>query len=363
MESLLSMKVSIGILAYNEEDLIEKTLRSLARQSLFEASFLGTGVDIEIIVVPNGCTDNTAFIAQQSLEKFFDKNDKYITCTVYPLSQPGKSNAWNVFVHQLSSPAADFLFLMDSDIEIINRDTLKSMLTTLDKHSEAWVTVDRPIKDVFFKENKTLVDRMSMFVSGLSGGNPQIEAPAWICGQLYCARADKLRDIFLPKDLPAQDSFLYTTIVTDGLRFEINPNRVILSDSATHTFEAYTELGRLLRHEKWLIISSAINELVFDFLRTQRQGSVHIGNQIKQLNETNSDWLSQCTQEAIEKKGFWLIPRFILIRRFVALYHKPFFKALLLLPVSCVAFCVDAILSVQANQELKKNYRVGYWGK
>jgi hypothetical protein len=200
-------------------------------------------------------------------------------------------------------------------------------------------------------------------MSGLSGGNPQIEGPAWISGQLYCARASQLRKLVLPNHLPAEASFLYTTIVTDGLQSEANPYRVILAGSAAHRFEAYTQLSRLLRHEKWLIVSDAINEIVFEFLRDICKGQFHIGTQIQKLNEDNPDWLRQCTQEAILKKGFWLIPGFILIRRFVSLKHKSFPTALLLFPISCAAFIVDVILAFQANQHLRKHYQVGYWGK
>jgi glycosyltransferase involved in cell wall biosynthesis len=355
------VKISIGILAYNEEGLIEETLKSLSTQSLFEENT--PDISIEIIVVPNGCIDNTASVAQRSLDNFFGIKLPRVSHRVCSLEQAGKSNAWNVFVHQLSDSSSDYLFLMDSDIEILNPDTLKSMLQTLDKHPEAWVAVDRPIKDVFFKEEKTALDRLSIFVSGLSGGNPKIEGPAWICGQLYCARASQLRKLVLPNHLPAQDSFLYTTIVTDGLQSEVNPHRVILAGSATHRFEAYTQLSRLLRHEKWLIVSNAINEIVFEFLRGICKEQVHIGTQIEKLNEENPNWLRQCTQEAIGKRGFWLIPRFILIRRFIALKHKSLPKALLLFPISCAAFGVDVFLAFQANQHLRKNYQVGYWGK
>lgn len=355
------MKVTIGILAYNESALIAKAIESLVKQNIFQD--VSQDLKFEIIVVPNGCTDDTASIASIALDSFFSSLSDHVTWQVVEQESPGKTNAWNVYVHELSDPEAQYLFLMDSDIEILDPNTFKSMLHTLEKYPEAWISVDKPIKDVLFKETKTILDRMSIFVSGLSGGNPRIEGPAWICGQLYCARASRLREIFLPSNLQADDSFLYTMTVTDGLRTEANPNRVILADSATHKFEAYTQLNRLLRHEKWLIVSSAINEIVFDFLKDRRQDELHIGSQIKQLNEADPNWLRQCTQKAVKKKGFWVIPRFILIRRFVSLRHKPLLKSLLLLPISCIAFGTDLILAIQANRDLHRSSQVGYWGK
>ena len=101
------MKLSIGILAHNEADAIATLLQSLSQQSLLseagarcEASFLGVlgspqvehqtkrckrpasttslnkGYSIEIIVVPNGCSDNTALITRNTLETLLFENDQ-----------------------------------------------------------------------------------------------------------------------------------------------------------------------------------------------------------------------------------------------------------------------------------------------
>lgn len=355
------MKISIGILAYNESAKIAKTLESLSKQSIFRGD--SQNLKIEVIVVPNGCTDNTSLVAYNALQSFFPAHSENIFWEIREQYEAGKSNAWNKYVHAFSDHEAKYLFLMDSDIEILDHNTLKSMISILEKDPEAWISVDKPIKNIVFKEKKTFLDRLSIFVSGLSGGNPKPEGPAWICGQLYCARADKLREIYLPRNLSAQDSFLYTTIVTDGLRSDVNPNRVVLADRATHEFEAYTRLNQLFRHEKCLIMANAINEIVFDFLKSNNQDFVHIGSQIEQLNKTNDNWLLQCTQEAVSHKEYWLIPRFILIRRFTSLLHKPLFQAILLFPISCLAFGVDLVLSIQANRDLRRNFQVGYWGK
>jgi glycosyltransferase involved in cell wall biosynthesis len=56
------MLISIGIMAWNEENVIERTLISLFEQSVFS----GVNTDLpeaewEIIVVPNGCSDRTAY--------------------------------------------------------------------------------------------------------------------------------------------------------------------------------------------------------------------------------------------------------------------------------------------------------------
>jgi glycosyltransferase involved in cell wall biosynthesis len=356
------MQISIGIVAYNESALISKMLHSLFQQSLFNEPDSNTA--IEIVVVPNGCTDDTAIVAKNTLQELVRPSlHTNVQWRVREIEQPGKSNAWNVYVHQLSNPIADYLFLMDSDIELLDTQTFRSMLDLLETKSEAWVAVDRPIKDVTLKENKNLMERLSASVSGLSGGKPVEGGAAWICGQLYCARAGVLRKIWLPTKLPTQDAFLYTMIVTDGLNSPKEPNRVILAKSASHVFEAYTSISRLLRHEKWLIRGSTINELIYSDLLADSNQQQDAGSLIKQRNEQDPLWLNKLIQAAVKEKGWWLIPRSILIRRFKSLLHKPPQQAIALLPLATISFIADLILSFQANLELHQGAGIGYWGK
>ncbi len=358
------MKISIGILAYNESSLIGKMLDSLFQQNLFQEPI--PDMSVEIIVVPNGCTDDTAIVAQKTLANLLDPTiHTNVTWRVDELKQPGKSNAWNQYVHHLSNPEADYFFLMDSDIELLAPQTLNSAINILNNMPEAWVAVDRPIKNIQFKENKTWLEQLSVLMSSLSGNSNTTIAgkPGWICGQFYCARAEKLRKIILPTSLPTQDAFLYSMIATDGLKSLKNPHRVILADSASHIFEAYTNIGRLLRHEKWLIIGSTINELIYNDLLIHQNKEPNAAALIRKRNEKDSLWLDKLVQEVSSVKGWWLIPRFILIRRFLSLLNKPTGKSIILFPLAFIAFLTDLLLAFQANFDLNRGVAFGYWGK
>ena len=102
------MLISIGILTWNEEDVIETTLASLFQQSAFQ----GTAGDLpetewEIIVVPNGCSDDTSAIARRELANMVGQADgQKIAFAVQELEEPGKSNAWNHYIHEFSSRRA-----------------------------------------------------------------------------------------------------------------------------------------------------------------------------------------------------------------------------------------------------------------
>lgn len=350
-------RISMGILAYNEAETIGKMLNSLWQQNLFQKP--ESNLEIEIIIVPNGCSDNTAKVAQSTLDSLPQiANLHWRVCEV---KQPGKSNAWNLYVHQLSNPQADYLFLIDADIQLLESQTLHSMLHTLATTPEAWVSVDKPIKDVSFQEKKSFRERLSMLVSSLSRSEIKPGNAAWLCGQLYCAKAKLLRKIWLPTHLPTQDAFLYNMIVTDCLATSKVPERVILAPNASHLFEAYTSIYRLLRHEKWLILGNTINQLLCKELSTYNQQATSI--LIKYKNQQDPSWLSKILKNSILNRDWWLIPRYILLRRFHSLYHKNLVQRITLFPLACAATIIDLILSFQANLELHQEKNIGYWGK
>ncbi|WP_038016295.1 glycosyltransferase [Synechococcus sp. PCC 7335] len=95
------MKISVGILAYNEADCIEATIRSLLAQSVFQPPYLDC--TFEIIVVPNGCTDDTSTVSYQALTKLTSSiPDNYLSWQICEVAQAGKPNAWDYFVHEFA---------------------------------------------------------------------------------------------------------------------------------------------------------------------------------------------------------------------------------------------------------------------
>lgn len=359
------MKISIGILAHNESALISLMLKSLFQQDLLQKPNSNI-TSIEIFIIPNGCTDNTAEVAQKTLAILSDQYHLSLKVKwhIKEIQQPGKSNAWNVYIHSFSASDADYIFLMDSDIELLETTTLSSMINTLEKYPDAWVSVDRPIKDITLKSHLNLVEKISLLASKLSGGNKNTPGePAWICGQLYCARGEILRQIWLPIDVINDDSFIYTNVVTNYLHSPENPHRVILADAASHKFEAYTNPFRLFNHEKWLIMGSTINELIYQDLLLQKRCQPDIYSLVNERNKTDSTWLSNLLQKQIQQQGWWLIPRFFLTRRFSSLLNQPLPKVILLFPLAIVAFLVDLWLSFQANLQLHRGNALGHWQK
>jgi glycosyltransferase involved in cell wall biosynthesis len=171
------MKISIGILAYNEAGSIGKTLHSLFGQSVFVDP--DEDDEIEIIIVPNGCTDDTADVARIVLADLVTRSQltrvKYAVCEV---AEPGKTNAWNRYVHQFSDPHAKYLLLMDADIEFLGDRTVRNTIDELERNPRANLAVDTPTKDIVLKPNKNWIEKLSLSVSAAATNSTEV----WICG-------------------------------------------------------------------------------------------------------------------------------------------------------------------------------------
>ena len=351
------MKLSIGVLAHNESNSISVLLQTLCLQSLLTTA--NKEHIIEIIVVPNGCTDNTAFIARNTLEKLALQSGraswKWKICEV---QEAGKSNAWNLFIHQFASPDSDFFCLMDADIKLHDSSTLEKMLDVLTDNPEYWIALDRPIKDVELKQNKSAFDKLSVAVSKSSN-----KGQLYICGQLYCARAEPLRNIWMPAGLPVEDGFLTQMIISENFTVK-NPTfdkRIVRVKEASHIFEAYTNPLELVNHEVRVVIGIVINIFLTAYLRERCSDTLSAGMLIKQMNQENHFWLDSFMHKSLAKDKKWIIPLSLVFRRYTSLGNHSLWKALLRIPIATLAFIVDLSIFVRANSILRREVITNYW--
>ena len=350
------MKLSIGILAHNEVDSLEVLLDSLCQQSLLKNKSLEH--DIEIVVVPNGCTDSTAIVARQTLTRLSSIGNSSWGWKVCEVKEAGKSNAWNLFVHEFTAPETDFFYLMDADIKLHDPDSLVKMLEPLLQNSEYWIALDRPIKDVELKTNKSLLEKLSVAVSKSSN-----EGQLYICGQLYCARAETLRDIWMPAGLPVEDGFLTQMIVSENFTLK-NPTfgkRIVRVTEASHIFEAYTNPFELINHEVRVVVGVTINIFLTYYLRERCSEKLTAGTLIAKMNQESHFWLNDFVRQSLVKKRWWIIPLSLVFRRYRALRNHSRAKALLGIPIATLAFIVDMSVFVRANSKLHHEVITSYW--
>lgn len=354
------MLISIGILAWNEEDVIETTIASLFRQSAFQ----GPTSDLpeaqwEIIIVPNGCSDDTAAIARRVLADMIGHIDgQKIAFAVHELEEPGKSNAWNHYIHEFSNKHAELILMMDADIEFGEAETISNTVKALWKNPGAVVAVDLPLKDVNRKPNKTLVEWVSAMASRASTHGP----PA-ISGQFFCARADALRQIWMPKGLPVEDGFLRAMIVTDCFRSAVDNRKIIRAENATHYFEALTSFGAIFRHELRLVIGTALNcYFTWDFLMFATDPSgPGAGVLIRNWNEKDPSWYTRFIDNSIRSRGFWVLPGGMLLRRISRFKPNRGLGLVKWVVLVTAGFLLYLPVVMAANRRLKKGGVIGYW--
>jgi len=283
------MKVSIGILAYNEEENIAATIASLAEQDLLE----DPEHEVEIHCVPNGCRDGTAGCATAAFSALEVRHPRVFT-RVDVVEAPGKANAWNQYVHSFSSPNADALLLLDADIRFGQPECLRLVVEALARHPEAVVAVDTPLKDIAAKTDPSLRDKVSLAASNLQrAGAPKI------AGSLYCARSHALRDIEMPIGLLVEDGFLKAMLLTKSFREPENLSGIVRAEGATHFFTAVGDFNGWFQHERRLVNGTAMNIVLFEFLREQVASGGNAREQIRQRNASNPGWVAELVKERL----------------------------------------------------------------
>ena len=138
--------ISIIIPAYNEEKFISATLDSIKSQDF---------KDYEIIVICNGCTDNTSNIAKKYTDKVFN------------LKQKNTSLARN---YGVKKSKGDILIFLDADIRLV-----KNVLSEISKANGFGTCKGIPsnvtLKNTFFMMLKNFSNFLTKFFPNLCGSN------------------------------------------------------------------------------------------------------------------------------------------------------------------------------------------------
>jgi hypothetical protein len=177
------------------------------------------------------------------------------------------------------------------------------MLSALEEDREAHIAVDRPCKDILFKQRKTIWDRLSLAASRLTS-----VAEGQLCGQLYCIRAEIARKIYLPKDLAAcEDGFIKTLVCTDILTKPVCSRRIRLAAGAEHTFAAYAMPADLVRNQKRQIMGQTIVHILVDgYLKgLPRSEREQLAETLQRNDRLDPLWLKRLIDQHLRQTRFW----------------------------------------------------------
>jgi glycosyltransferase involved in cell wall biosynthesis len=342
--------ISIGVLAHNEQGGIAATLDSLFAQDIFAKA------DTEVVIVANGCTDATAQVAREALDRHRDTWSPRGSARAEELPVAGKANAWNEFVHRLSSREARVLVVMDADIWFLSVDVLSRMVATLEGTPRAIVCVDRPVKDIELRMERTLLERL--LASASPGIDPE-DVP--LCGQLYCAWSDALRSVHLPPEIQVEDGFIRALLLTRGFTAPEDRRGIVLAPGVAHGFAAVDSISRLLEHERWIVAGSIINMMLFQRFGAEARPDRGAVELMREWRERDPEWLPHYIDEQALERGWSLLPREWWTRRWTGLRRLKTSRWLLRMPNALVAAAFDAVVFLSAIHQVRGGRGYRYW--
>jgi len=258
---------SLAVFAHNESGRIGAALQSIVRAA--------AGMDVEVWVLANGCTDATS--------------DEVRACaTVLPdlwlaeIDVADKANAWNVYVHELMTPERareiETYFFMDGDVRL-ERDALGLLAAALNTVPSAMAAGGMPA---------TGRDRV--------GWRARMVENGMLAGNFYALRASFLdgvreRQIRMPVGLIGEDLFLSWLVATElgqssGLN---NGPRCIFSPEAEFSFRSLSPMRphdyRTYARRKWRYAVRALQlEMLVNVLRAR--GIAAMPSDVRELYAT-----------------------------------------------------------------------------
>ena len=335
---------SIIILGRNESGTIRRCLTDLAAQGFVA----GADAPVEVLVVPNGCTDDTAAVARACAPLF--AHLPHLTFRVEELPEGGKARSWNQAVHELSDPDAELLFFLDADIVLAHHDVLARMAQRLSCPTVAAVS-GRPVKDSALKERPSAIDRFSLAASR------ETQYEDAINGSLYVARARDLRRIWMPNETPGEDGFLNAMVTTDGFRQAAPRRRVVQLREPTHYYEA-VGVGGFVRHERRIIVGTVINRWLFEHMHAM-QSEVSLGEWVRERNAHDPAWVQKLVDSKVAGRR-WVVPIGMVLHR-LARRGQGWGRYLAGLPLRMAATALTLPSVLQANSTLRRRGAAGYW--
>ncbi len=347
------MKISLIILAWNEEESISATIAGLASQSLLQRAGDGDP-DLEVLVVPNGCTDGTPGVARAALDALAAGHPR-VDCRLEVLEQGGKARAWNEAVHRLSAPDARYFLFMDADIRLLGAQTLENLWQALESNPRALVATDRPVKHLAQKARPGLLDRILLGAGAMTGS-----APGQLTGQMYCARAETLRKIRIPAGIIVEDGFLKQMICTDGHSIPADNSRIVRADNAAHVFECYTKPRDIWHHQIRQTTGQTLHTIFKQALRRDfPQRPVY--EALARRCVEDPDWFLREILDAVQRRGWWVMDTESLLMRWRRVRFGRGAARLKFAALALLAAPFDLAVFLASNARLKKGDVKGLW--
>ena len=354
------MRISIGIVAWNEAESIRMTIESLFSQRLFRRHHEGLE-GIEVMVLANGCTDGTQTVARSALALQLDICPlKYVVGQVCELPGPDRPGAWNKFIHHLANPDSDYIVMMDADIYFNNPDAIWKLVEALEQDPQACAASSRGIKDVATLKRKGLFNQMCLVMTDMI---QRASAPRpCLTGGCYCGRSKFWRRIELPMGMKGDDAFLSRMVTTSLLTTKPDYRRIARPPDATFVFEAYDDPWILFKQHRRRTIGRYIESLIYeDVGREVERTGRDAGEILHCRNRENPQWLTKLVRKRTANVGWSAVPVGQIFLRFTQWSYQPFPQSVLRLPLAMLGMVWDMAVVIAATHVMKRDRMKGVW--
>ncbi len=342
--------IDLAIFAHNEQNRISATLSDLSKQTIFYKNIFSA----RLLVLANGCSDNTVGTTHRSLPDFPQAD----AVTIHDLKDGGKSRTWNRFVHDLSRREADILVFLDADINFPDASTIETLVDFLLDRKDICATSSLPVKDIeYYPQKLHYIERL--IAAGGGSGSDNLRTA--ICGQLYALRAEIARGIKIPIGLPVEDGFVRHSIITSLFSKAVNESLIDQSPNVKHIYPSERKISALIKHQTRIVIGSAINAALFaHFIDLHRQGRYQ--QVLNELDESakSPQWLPEKLKQLLPRARFGWVPWAWLFSRTVSFVkHGPYTVRRTI--VAALGFGMDCVVFVNAQLKMARGTGAGHW--
>lgn len=348
------VKLDVGIMAHNEAGGIARFLTQLSDQSIFSAR----DIDSRLVLVANGCTDDTVAIARRTIAGLPIAFSSRIE--VIELEKGGKSRSMNHYLRRFTREDSDVIGFMDADIDLPQKDTMLIMARALRDRPDLRVFVSNALSDVTF--HKLEVGPLARLMA--SGSGSSVDPRKSICGQLFMLRAEFGRKLGLPADLPVDDGYIRIMALTDFLSQPQDLELIDGDPEAYHVFRTSPRdrtISALLRHNVRIMVGTAINFVLIRKFEREAHGSARTAEILRDAGETEG-WLQAVMREETPVFPHGFIPFRFATKRLTHGFRTAAWKRGPRAIVLMVAGAgLDVATYVGATVRMMKNRGVGHW--
>lgn len=340
-------RVSVVVLAHNEEKNLPALIAELDQQRRALRHH-----DSDLLILANGCTDDTAAVARSGCERTFGPPTREWDWRVEEvLPRIGKAGAWNLAVHRYLRADSVVAAFLDADLTFFSHDEIARCADALLARPDAWVAAGRSRR---VAQGRSIVARTAGLVGGIDYD------PHAFCGGHFTMRADIARRVMIPLGLIIEDGLIKALLMSDFFRGRRDESLVRVDTFLG--FRPETTLRGLFRHELSLTVGQTLNCYLFEDLhRSVGPGTPDAGELLVERHRADPLWFRRFVTAEVERRGRRCVHPAVRHKRLIRLRSQSPARRIMLLVPTLAAWLFDGWVARHAARVLRSGSWFGFW--